>query len=715
MLSLSEAGLNIIGKLLKLRKSGKVKKRFKRVFLLLIAFSAILIYPDVARGLGLGDIKVKSSFNKKFVAVIPIHMQEDEGSPLVIIGEDADYQLMELARPEFIDTIRLTIKPDPARTGEKLIEVTSTEPIHKPSFNLIIRASAGGGTILENYFLAVDFRKSLTLELPKSEEMKEEIVGTAKAKPVSPTIEKTLPIPIPPVPAVALKKNLPAPPVQAVKKVVTPSPEPMVPTVKKVEVLSVPIPKPKPVVVPAEVIQAIQNPAEPEPPVAAAKEVVIEIKKEPPVVVVKEVETVKKPEYVQKPLKTSPGRKTIIPAVKKVIQPAADVELVTHGNEFVKLDPDKSRNKRIVIKGDSMYGIARKLGVSKNNRPMAVVAIYLENESAFIEGNINRLKSGVRLTYNKVNELAGTITSFDARAFIERQFVQWKKSRKRAPIRIGNPVIRRVSSQDVLLFLGTWKRHWTENDIESMKSDYANNFRDRFGRNKTAFLKWKKRFNEKHPGINLLFENIDVARMGPTISVQFKQLFRSDNYSSTGIKRLELKPGANGLTIINETFFRQTLSIDKHPWVVHLASYRGKATTVMNIQRLQAGGFQVFEASAFHPDGNKWYRLMAGRLTSARQARRLAMELKKAGEPYAVVLELPFALEVTGQSGYDESRELVEKFLKDGFSPYLVETSQTGEEARRMVYMGAFTNKREAGFALEKLREKGIEAEVAAP
>jgi len=51
-----------------------------------------------------------------------------------------------------------------------IIKLSSSKPINQPSFNLIIKAVQNGGTILENYFLAIDFQKSLSLNLPSAEE-----------------------------------------------------------------------------------------------------------------------------------------------------------------------------------------------------------------------------------------------------------------------------------------------------------------------------------------------------------------------------------------------------------------------------------------------------------------------------------------------------------------------------------------------------------------
>lgn len=653
-----------------------------------------------AWGLGLGGIKVKSAFTKKFVAVIPVSLQGDDGELNVEIGQATDYQLMQLARPEFIDWLLLTVEPDPAKPGGRLIVVTSPKPIYKPSFNLVIRASAGGGTVLENYFLAVDFRKSLVLDLPKPHE-KEEHASIVKAETVlpepevAPPLKEEQPLPKPPPIAVAPVVTPKLPPI-AVAPVVTPKLPP-------ITVASVVTPKLTPVAVPEKVKTE---------PVVTAKAVE---EKEPLVVVVKkQVETVEKPEFVEKPQKLLPKLKRIIPPSEEAEEVSPVNETALGGHEFLKLNPDVFKNRRVVQRGDTLYGIAKKLGASKKDRAAVVVAIYFENERAFINGNVNRLKSGAKLAYSRVNELAAGVTSFDARAFIERQFVQWK-SRPRAPIRMENLVIERASFRDVLSFLENWKSHWMENNIKTLAGDYADDFRDRYGRGKTAFLKSRKSFNDRHPNIKLLFENISAARMGQAVAVSFTQSFNSDNYSSLGRKRLALKPSRGVLKITREDFSLKQGFSGKHAWVVHLASYRGKATIEANIKRLRSSGFTVFEAFALHPDGNKWYRLMAGRVSGREQAHLMASELKKAGEPYAAVLELPFALEVAVYDNHEESIELVKTLDENGFSPYLVETVETGGEVHYAVYVGAFATEEEAGIIRKTLSEQGMETRIAAP
>lgn len=138
-------------------------------------------YSPLLYAFSLGEIRVKGGNENQFIAEIPLLSEE---GVTVGIGDDKDYSRLGLPRPEFADNLNVELVPDPSDPSKKLVYVVSKEPILNPSFNLIIRATMGSGTILKNYFIALDFSKSLTLDLPEEgepaeiQESKSEIVET---------------------------------------------------------------------------------------------------------------------------------------------------------------------------------------------------------------------------------------------------------------------------------------------------------------------------------------------------------------------------------------------------------------------------------------------------------------------------------------------------------------------------------------------------------
>ncbi len=120
-----------------------------------------------AWGLGLGEIRIKSRFEKGFSAVIPLLTTDADTNIKITVGSNSDYELLQTTRPTFVGSLLLTLADDPDRPGNKAVIVTSPEPIPAISFNLVVRVSSGVDSVLENYFLAMDSKKNLSIDIPK--------------------------------------------------------------------------------------------------------------------------------------------------------------------------------------------------------------------------------------------------------------------------------------------------------------------------------------------------------------------------------------------------------------------------------------------------------------------------------------------------------------------------------------------------------------------
>ncbi len=120
-----------------------------------------------ADAFSIGAIEVKSSLNEGFRAEIPVYVDGQSGLD-VSIGNEDDYAKLGIERIKIVDSLSLALEP--VDKDRVIIKLSSSKPINQPSFNLIIKAVQNGGTILENYFLAIDFQKSLSLNLPSIEE-----------------------------------------------------------------------------------------------------------------------------------------------------------------------------------------------------------------------------------------------------------------------------------------------------------------------------------------------------------------------------------------------------------------------------------------------------------------------------------------------------------------------------------------------------------------
>jgi len=138
------------------------------LFSVLCSLSSVLcLLSSDADAFSIGAIEVKSSLNESFSAEIPLYVDGQSGLD-VSIGNEDDYAKLGIERIKIVDSLSLSLEPvDKERV---IIKLSSSKPINQPSFNLIIKAVQNGGTILENYFLAIDFQKSLSLNLPSAEE-----------------------------------------------------------------------------------------------------------------------------------------------------------------------------------------------------------------------------------------------------------------------------------------------------------------------------------------------------------------------------------------------------------------------------------------------------------------------------------------------------------------------------------------------------------------
>ncbi|MBI3581602.1 MAG: hypothetical protein HY098_05935 [Nitrospinae bacterium] len=293
----------------------QTKRRIIRVST--AALLAMLPAWTVAWGLGLGEIRVKSRPEKGFSAVIPLFTTDADTSLKIAVGSQSDYELLQIPRPVFADSFLLAIADDPDRPGNKAVFVTTSEPVSAASFNLVVRASSGADSVLENYVLAGDFKKNPSIDVPTQ----------------------------------------PPPPTET------------------------PIPPPKKA---GESAKPEQNAADKKPGREPAKQPA--------------------PPRQQNALPKPPESPDGVPSGTS--KPYA-------GTGVVKIDPNPAKNRFAVRPGTTIFQIARTLNPAKADLKKVAVAIYLENRGKFVNGNINKLKAGAVVTYNKVNQIAAELTPRD--------------------------------------------------------------------------------------------------------------------------------------------------------------------------------------------------------------------------------------------------------------------------------------------------------------
>ncbi len=126
---------------------------FLKCGVLLVGILWVLVLEVFA--FSIGEFQVKSKFGEKFNASLEVNLDSDEPVE-VSLGDVNDYNKLGIDRQDIVDVLIL----DPVQPGSGLkntVQIRSKNPLFFPSFNLVIRATHNGGTLLENFLVTVDF------------------------------------------------------------------------------------------------------------------------------------------------------------------------------------------------------------------------------------------------------------------------------------------------------------------------------------------------------------------------------------------------------------------------------------------------------------------------------------------------------------------------------------------------------------------------------
>ncbi len=633
-----------------------------------VCLLATALLPREASALGLGEIVVKSSYNKGFVAEIPVFLDQGETELKAAVGTQADYNMIQIGRPAFIDGLSITVENG---ASGKVVVVRSKDPITQPSFNLIVRATASGGTVLENYFLAVDFRKSLSLDLPPPEAKPAEA-----PKPVEKPAPAVIPAPItpvmapapPPPPAPVVEQ---APPARAPEPAPEPAPAPVVQ-----EAAPVLPPPPAPMVEQAPAAPTPEPKQEPEAPVEVAS-------------------------AAEEPARSEP------PPATAVSEPAAPGLIKTNDNPV--------KNRLMVKKGDSLFGIARSLHAPVSALPRVVVAIYKENKDAFIDGNIHRLRAGVTLNYAEVNNRASGITDEEARQLLSDDWKELQKTESAEPAKtpsVDLPFNNAPSEQELADFLEKWRSDW-ETNAPGFADLYAASFKGfrghlRGAATKAEWIASRRAFNESHDNMNVAITDMHATRG----SVSFTQTFTSDQLASTGNKSLVLTRENGELKIAEERFALHTAVDRTHKWTLVFPAVQSRELGIAHMQKLRGLGAVSYEASGAH-DGP--YIVAVGRFATQAQAEDFQTKLNSAGEVDAKVVLFPFSVRMKITEDPAAAVAAMTALTGHGYFPFKVETATAEGKTRHIVCVGAFAGRDEALKTADALKLEGFQPQPVIP
>lgn len=100
--------------------------------------------------------------------------------------------------------------------------------------------------------------------------------------------------------------------------------------------------------------------------------------------------------------------------------------------------------------------------------------------------------------------------------------------------------LRTTDQEAVYRFILEWKHDWESKDHETYMQHYSESFRSK-GMNRKQWGAFKKGLADRYHQISLTFKDVQIRTDDRDTVVNFKQHYRSDNYSDCGMKTLRLK------------------------------------------------------------------------------------------------------------------------------------------------------------------------------
>lgn len=684
-----------------------------RFLLFLLMF---LIQTTDASAFSFGGIEVQSKFGERFKAEVELDVENGDFS--VAMGVDEDYERLDLQRPAVIDELKIET-PTGKRGSAWLIRITSERPLFFPSFNLLLKATHNGGTILENFVISVDFQRSLALN-----------VKGAKKK------EKTPPKQVDLLKAGEAEAGAEIPPTPAREKAVVAEAGRTVASIPREELQAPEIESKRPVPmigyqtprssasgvegvfprsIPAhekdneeEADEAVQTPAPVIP--SARKETVAQAPDLPPVVA------------------QPPVRKTAT----------------------VQEEPPISVSETEALqRGDTLLSIVEKLNVAPEKLTQTIVALWLDNQEKFIYGNMNGLRVGTSLSLANLENRLANLEFKTAQELLQSQWEEWKLVQKglQAPTILEGE----EGAQEELLpseesglgqvfeTLRQWQKSWEEKDLDRHVSHF---YQGAAGANSESFVAMKnlkRRMFDLHEAVKVLVHNPVLIRTREHLTATFEQGFSSDRIESWGRKDIHLVREGLEWKIIDEVFkvkeFRKkrgaspfTDSKDEAPvfsikgdshasFVIHSSSHLDYPTAVRVVNELRKKGLDAYSCPLYLSATRKIYRVYVGRVPDWDQAEALTHQIRSLGVGrLAVSYRAPYAIEVGSYRSEKEAEEKIRALRAKNYSPVLfVRSGDNFSDPEFKVLLGAFSQAERADRIIGDLERLGVSGKLIEP
>jgi len=383
----------------------------------------LLIFSAPVFSLGLGEIEVDSALNQPLNAKINL---------ISTRAEDLEGLRVELAPAEVFDRVgvprpffltQMKFEPLLSPGGGGTIRVTSKEPVREPFLTFLVEVSWPKGRLLREYTVLLDPPEFAQQQAPQ---ISTPAVVTETPAPAVQEVVEVEPTPEP----------IPEPAVVAV--------EPVAPVAPQVTSSEQDIEE-----VRAEIDRRLGLDESTEP-LATEVEEVAPTAEEIEVTVAEEV--VEEADVVEELIEVEPIAVNENQADDVIIPEDVPGAETSSAEPIEEVSPGITSNEYQTTKGDTLYSVAEKAGVSpEHSIGQMMLAIQQANPDAFLRNNINLLKSGVVLRIPD-DASVGSTSNSDAKKEIARQTNLWREYRQQVTDKI---VATNVDAPDLVEESGT--------------------------------------------------------------------------------------------------------------------------------------------------------------------------------------------------------------------------------------------------------------------
>jgi cell division septation protein DedD len=149
---------------------------------------------------------------------------------------------------------------------------------------------------------------------------------------------------------------------------------------------------------------------------------------------------------------------------------------------------------------------------------------------------------------------------------------------------------------------------------------------------------------------------------------------------------------------------------DFYPFTIQVSSRKNKDASIREAMEIRNKGKSGFVSPASIPEKGNWYRVFIGWYRNFEEAQQAALELKAQVYPQAIVVKMPFAIQIGVFSSDEELKKLDADFRSKGYVALSVPDRLDNNKIRLLV--GAFRTEKEAETLAKDLEKEGVKPKV---